>query len=106
MTMINAKLRVCRNQFLVNRRKHRTDQNWTMKMTQDKVKFFNFLRLFIGIQIYTMMREKHCSRGFRHLYKVRVKIQQPHLILVINYVINYTVSPRPRPVVEKSDGNN
>lgn len=52
------------------------------------------------------MREKHCSRGSRHLYKVRVKIQQPHLILVINYVINYTVSPRPRPVVEKSDGNN
>lgn len=62
-------------------------------MTQDKVKFL-ILRLFIGIQIYTMIREKHCSRGSRHLYKVRVKIQQPHLILVIKYVINYTVSPR------------
>lgn len=58
-------------------------------MIQDKEIKFLILRLFIGIQIYTMMREKHCSRGSsRHLYKVRVKIQQPHLILVIKYVIN------------------
>lgn len=72
-------------------------------MTQDKVKFL-ILRLFIGIQIYTMIREKHCSRGSRHLYKVRVKIQQPHLILVIKYVINYTVSPRALPISKNRTG--
>lgn len=58
--------------------------------TKDEIKFL-ILQLFIGIQIYTMMRENHRSRGScgsRHLYKVRVKIQQPHLILDIKYVIN------------------